>query len=431
MSSTYSPNLRIELIGSGDQAGTWGTTTDGNLSYILDTAIAGYQVVPITSTSQALTYFNGPTSTAAQNQSVYAMLKFTGASAATSIYIPPASKQYIVYNNSGYTITIYNSTVIGNTTAAGVGVAVPNNNKIMVWSDGTNVFELQAQASGTLAVANGGTGQTSYTDGQLLIGNTSGNTLTKATLTAGSGISITNGSGAITIAASGGSSGVTSVGGTGTVNGITLSGTVTSTGNLTLGGSISSLTAPFVTLASELGMYTGGAVGFIFGNGSQGFPNAIIPPNSATYTLGRTGQTWSTIYVQTAPVVGSDERDKNVLGPTPGLDFITRLEAVQYKLKVGGYDVEAIPDTTPPEFNKTPIAGKRIHYGMLAQQVKSVIDELQLPDFGGWVSKNPADPEAEQALRYEEFIAPMIKSIQDLKALVDAQAARITALESR
>ena len=59
--------------------------------------------------------------------------------------------------------------------------------------------------AGTLAVANGGTGQTSYTNGQLLIGNTTGNTLTKTTLTAGSGITITNGSGAITIASSGGS----------------------------------------------------------------------------------------------------------------------------------------------------------------------------------------------------------------------------------
>lgn len=55
--------------------------------------------------------------------------------------------------------------------------------------------------AGTLAVANGGTGQTSYTDGQLLIGNTSGNTLTKATLTAGTGITITNAGGSITIAA--------------------------------------------------------------------------------------------------------------------------------------------------------------------------------------------------------------------------------------
>jgi len=58
--------------------------------------------------------------------------------------------------------------------------------------------------TGTLAVGDGGSGQTSYTNGQLLIGNTTGNTLAKATLTAGSGISITNGTGSVTIAASGG-----------------------------------------------------------------------------------------------------------------------------------------------------------------------------------------------------------------------------------
>lgn len=66
--------------------------------------------------------------------------------------------------------------------------------------------DLTTAVTGTLPVANGGSGQTTYTNGQLLIGNTTGNTLTKATLTAGSGISVTNGSGSITIAstASGG-----------------------------------------------------------------------------------------------------------------------------------------------------------------------------------------------------------------------------------
>jgi hypothetical protein len=63
---------------------------------------------------------------------------------------------------------------------------------------------LSTGVTGTLAVANGGTGQTSYTDGQLLIGNSTGNTLAKSTLTAGTGISITNGAGSITIAATGG-----------------------------------------------------------------------------------------------------------------------------------------------------------------------------------------------------------------------------------
>ena len=52
---------------------------------------------------------------------------------------------------------------------------------------------------GTLDVDSGGTGQTSYTNGQLLIGNTTGNTLTKATLTAGTNVTIANGAGAITV----------------------------------------------------------------------------------------------------------------------------------------------------------------------------------------------------------------------------------------
>ena len=73
----------------------------------------------------------------------------------------------------------------------------------------TNVTTLGTISTGTwsgstIAVDKGGTGQTSYTNGQLLIGNTTGNTLAKSTLTAGSGISITNGAGSITIAATGG-----------------------------------------------------------------------------------------------------------------------------------------------------------------------------------------------------------------------------------
>ncbi len=71
-----------------------------------------------------------------------------------------------------------------------------------------------APTFGTLSVGAGGTGQTSYTDGQLLIGNTTGNTLTKSTLTAGSGVTITNGNGSITISATGSGGTVTSVGAT-------------------------------------------------------------------------------------------------------------------------------------------------------------------------------------------------------------------------
>jgi len=97
------------------------------------------------------------------------------------------------------------STPAGAGTVTSVAATVPSLFSIS-GSPITTSGTLAMTYSGTaLPVVNGGTGQTSYTDGQLLIGNTTGNTLTKTTLTAGSGITITNGSGAITIASSGGS----------------------------------------------------------------------------------------------------------------------------------------------------------------------------------------------------------------------------------
>lgn len=171
MSSTYSSSLRIELIGSGDQAGAWGATTDSNLAYVLDTAIAGYQAVTVSSAAQALTYVNGPSSTANLNQSVYAMLKFNSAAANSAIYAPPVSKQYILWNNTSYTITIYNSTVIGNTTAAGTGITIAAGDKVIVWSDGTNFYDVKGNnVTGTVAVANGGTGATTASGARTNLG---------------------------------------------------------------------------------------------------------------------------------------------------------------------------------------------------------------------------------------------------------------------
>ena len=88
---------------------------------------------------------------------------------------------------------------------------------------------LSTGVTGTLPVANGGTGQTSYTDGQLLIGNSTGNTLTKATLTAGTNVTITNAAGAITIAASGGGASAATPTALGTVYGLTSSTTPNTT----------------------------------------------------------------------------------------------------------------------------------------------------------------------------------------------------------
>ena len=93
--------------------------------------------------------------------------------------------------------------------------------------------------AGTLAVASGGTGQTSYTDGQLLIGNTSGGGLSKATLTQGSGVTITNSNGTISISATGSGGSVTSVGVSGGSTGFSFSSSpVTTTGTMSMSGTL-------------------------------------------------------------------------------------------------------------------------------------------------------------------------------------------------
>lgn len=170
--STYSSDLRIELITNGAQAGQWGTTTNDTWAYVIDPAITGFQTVAVASASQALTYVSGSTSTASANQAIYASLAFTTSTGANfNVYAPPAPKQYIIWNNSAYSMTLYNSTVIGNTTAAGTGVTITAGSKFQVFSDGTNFYAVDANITSTVPVSKGGTGRTSWTSGTLPYNN--------------------------------------------------------------------------------------------------------------------------------------------------------------------------------------------------------------------------------------------------------------------
>jgi len=160
MASTYSSSLRIELIGAGEQAGTWNTTTNSNLGTLIESAIAGYVSVSVTSANQAFTALDG-----APDQARNAVIALTTTTTANfAVYAPPQEKTYIIYNTTAYTATIYNSTVLGNTTAAGAGIAVPAGKKLVVFSDATNFYTVEAaNLTGVLAVVNGGTGVTTST----------------------------------------------------------------------------------------------------------------------------------------------------------------------------------------------------------------------------------------------------------------------------
>jgi len=155
--ATYSPDLRIELIANGAEPGTWGTTTNNTLSYVIDSAITGFQTVAVASANQALTYVNGSTATASANQAIYASLAFTtGLGTSFSVYAPPNPKQYVIWNNSSQSMTIYNSSVIGNTTPAGTGVTIPAGKKYYVFSNGTNFYTLETSVSFTGVVYSNG-----------------------------------------------------------------------------------------------------------------------------------------------------------------------------------------------------------------------------------------------------------------------------------
>ena len=149
MPSSYSPNLRIELIGDGEQYDSWGDTTNTNLGTVVEDAIAGLAVVSVTTPNQALSAVDGGADQA--RNAILALTTTTGA--AFSIYAPPVSKLYVIYNASAYTATIYNSTVTGNTTAAGAGVAVPAGRRLFVMTDGTD-FSLVTPPASALNVAN-------------------------------------------------------------------------------------------------------------------------------------------------------------------------------------------------------------------------------------------------------------------------------------
>jgi hypothetical protein len=169
MASTYSA-LKFELIGTGDQSGTWGVTTNTNLGTAIEEAITGSADVSFSSADVTLTLTNTNTAQTARNL----RLNLTGTVSATqNLIVPAIEKQYIIYNGLTYDITVKNST--------GSGVAVPAGKSMIVFNTGVNVVEVvTALATGTvIPVANGGTGAS--TASITSFNNTTGYTASGAT----------------------------------------------------------------------------------------------------------------------------------------------------------------------------------------------------------------------------------------------------------
>jgi hypothetical protein len=197
-----------------DQTGNSGKflTTDGSAASWATVSGSGDVVGPASATDNAITRFDNTTGKLLQNSLV--TVSDAGAITAPQVgsVIPfyyanqaafPSAATYhgaVAHSHSDAAMYFAHSSAWVRLLDTGGPLGTPSSGTL------TNAtgLPLSTGVTGTLPVVNGGTGQTTFTDGQLLIGNTTGNTLTKATLTAGTNVTITNAAGAITIAASGG-----------------------------------------------------------------------------------------------------------------------------------------------------------------------------------------------------------------------------------
>jgi len=190
MASTYSTNLKLELIGTGDQSGTWGATTNTNMGTLIEQAIAGYATQAVTDSGVAtvLTIPDGASSTGRNY-----VITLTGAlTAARTVEVPAVNKPYIFFNSTtgGFAVTVK---VTGQT-----GVVIANGKKAIVYTNSTDVIEVAnapATEAGTqtltnktltapviATIVNTGT-LTLPTSTDTLVGRATTDTLTNKTLT--------------------------------------------------------------------------------------------------------------------------------------------------------------------------------------------------------------------------------------------------------
>lgn len=179
MSSTFS-SLKFEMIGTGDQSGTWGSTTNTNIGTAIEQAIAGMATLTAGNFTANVATLTLTDTNAAQNARALALVVATGSlSAAGTINVPAVQKPYVIINNDVFDVTVKVSGL--------TGVLVPAGKRTVVYNNGTDVGEevnyLTTLALGTpLPTGSGGTGGASLTAAQIVT-YTGAETLTNKTFT--------------------------------------------------------------------------------------------------------------------------------------------------------------------------------------------------------------------------------------------------------
>jgi hypothetical protein len=166
-------------------------------------------------------------------------------------------------------------------------------------------------------------------------------------------------------------------------------------------------------------------------DGNIGFFNTpgIYPNTDNGASVGFSGNRWSAVYAVNGTIQTSDVREKiEVASSVLGSNFIKALRPVSYKWIEGGKQDSGGRDEDGNYIYKS-VPGERTHWGFIAQEVKEAIDAAGV-DFGGWVLTDKDDPDSQQALRYDQFIAPLTKALQEALAEIDVLKAKVAALEA-
>jgi len=177
MPSTYS-QLKIELIGTGDQAGTWGSTTNVNLGTAVEEAITGNATVTFASSNAAIALTDTNATQTARN-----LRLILGGTISTTqtLFVPAITKQYLVTNNLSSPVVISNGS---NASPTGTTVTVPAGRSMSVFNNGTSITETvtyvtelaasNVTITNPLVASSGGTGRANLTLGSVLVGNNTG-----------------------------------------------------------------------------------------------------------------------------------------------------------------------------------------------------------------------------------------------------------------